>query len=196
MSNDAPPPFFPADRWKRHKRMVTLPDGTRAIEKRPIVKSCKAINKAGHEVWFPLATGPKQDVENDPYGQAIVFAKEKQGTIMKGRCPQGGNYYVQQHLPEEVRGRRVCAQGAKGGPITDANPCQCVIEVARIRQAENAVAMKKLEGAHRNKEARDAEIQEAILEQLRTSKAAPAPVKHADPVDPPGASFPDPMDIE
>lgn len=195
MSNDAPP-FFPADRWKRHKRMVTLPDGTRAIEKRPIVKSCKAINKAGHEVWFPLATGPKQDVENDPYGQAIVFAKEKQGTIMKGRCPQGGGYYVNQHLPESVKNRRPCVEGAKGGPISDANPCQCVLEVMRIRQEDNAAAMKKLEGAARNKQSRDAEIQEAILEQLRTSKTAtPSPVVHAE-LSTPGASFPDPMDVE
>lgn len=194
MSNDAPP-FFDAKRWVRHKRTVTLPDGRRVTERRPIVKSCKAMNLGGHEIWFPLATGPKQDVENDPYGQAIVFSKEKQGMLIKARCPQGGNYHVQSHLPEAVRGRRICTEGVHGGPISDANPCRCYLDIQAVRQAENAAAMKKIEGTAKNKAERDAAIQDAILSQLLAAgkQQQPAAAVYVEPIAPPGSLIPDPM---
>lgn len=205
MSDVAKDPTFYAVNYKKHKRTIVRPDGTKGVEKRPIQKSILMVDKAGNVCWTPLYTGPSQFAEEDHYKATILRAKQKAGWFIHAECPQFGGYEVQKHLPAEVRGRKPCEQGAKGGAIDDKNPCKCVLEVIKSRQAENALAMQAIEGQAKTAAQAQAELQAEMLEEARRTNAMLAEARLIDaqtraaaqPAGPskgkPGASIPDPM---
>ena len=168
MSQAPADPFFPAEKYKLANRTITGKDGKKRTEKRPIQKSVLALHPDGSVVWFVLYAGPAQLAENDPYRMAIVYSKQKTGFLFLARCPQMEGYDTQQHLPDEVRSRKPCTHGAKGGEISDADPCRCILETQVIRAAEQR---RKTERLNSNDQARAAaKVAEQQAEQLAETK--------------------------
>ncbi len=156
MSQAAKDPFFEAERYKLAARAIIGEDGVKRVEKRPIQKSARMIHPSGDVVWVPLYAGPSQLAENDPYKMATVFAKQRLGFLFLNRCPQMEGYETQRHLPASLRGRKPCEAGAKGGPISDADPCKCALEVSAIRRGIQSAAMEKINNNEATRAARDA----------------------------------------
>lgn len=156
-------PVFDAVNYKKHARVVTTADGRKRVDKRPIQKSVQAVDACGNLLWMPLYTGPSQKAENDQYRQSIEHAKRKAGWVIFGRCPQIEGHDVISRLPDAVRGRPMCKVGAKGGPISDQDPCRCMLDLIAARRQENKERTVALEGQARNNEERAFDMQGEIL---------------------------------
>ena len=177
MSQAPADPFFPAEKYKLAARTIVGDDGVKRTEKRPIQKSARMVNPAGHVVWVPLFAGPSQTAENDPYKMATVYSKQKLGFLFLNRCPQFEGYDTQRHLPDAVRGRKPCSAGSKGGEISDADPCKCVLETAVARHARQAVAMDKINTNSATRAAEQAAANQAeMLAETRKQNALLAEV--------------------
>lgn len=163
-------PVFDAVKYRKHARQIRV-NGEIRTEKRPIQQSAQAVDSSGNVVWLPLYTGPAQHAENDPYRLTTQYEKRRAGFVWLERCPQGDGYETQRHLPDSVRGRPLCREGHKGGPVSKDNPCECVLAVIRERQAANARKMGELEMAGRTAEQRQQEMQAATLEETRKQNA-------------------------
>ena len=149
-------PIYDARNWKRHARQIVSRDGQTRTEKRPIVKSVLMVDMAGSAHWVSLYTGPMQKHEADPYRVSIMVAKLRDGWLLLGECPK--NSGSARHLPDDQRVGRACTQGSKGGPVSAADPCKCVIAIMAVRAAENAKRMARLEG--KGKTLADAQLEE------------------------------------
>jgi len=172
---------FDAANYKRHARQITRKDGTRGIEKRPITKSIRCIDPSGNEAWLPLYSGPAQSAEVDPYRVSIMHAKRKKGWLPYDECPQLAGYATQQLLPDAVRGRKPCTVGANGQPISESNPCQCLVDTSKVRLAETA-EINRRRNEVRTTDERNLEVQQALLEETRRqnqllAQRSPAPRK-------------------
>lgn len=160
-------PTFHAENYKKYKRTITRPDGTKAVERRPIQASILMLDPAGHICWVPLYCGPSQFEEENNYRQSILKAKRAAGWYATGECPQTGNHAERAKLPDYLTGREICLFGANGGKIDQRNPCACIVEMQMHRQAANDRAMKAIEGKAQAQAERDREVQREILEQTR-----------------------------
>lgn len=159
-------PAFDAIKYKQATRTI-LVDGKKRIERRPIQKSMRMVDPAGNVSWLPLYGGPSQLAETDPYRVSIEAAKQARGWIPLGQCPQNGGFKIQPHLPDSVKGRKSCSSGAKGGEVSDADPCKCVLDTIAERQAENVARMNELEQKRHAAEIEAARVQSEMLEETR-----------------------------
>jgi hypothetical protein len=171
---------FDAAKAKRATRTILDENGNPVVERRPIQKSALALNPAGHVVWFPFYTGPAQTAQDDPYKTRVTFEKSRWGTgkskkpgfLFLDSCPQT-QYGGPQNLPESRRGRAPCRVGAKGGPISAQDPCECILEAKLARQArtnaETAESTRTLKSvAERTTEAHN----EAVAAAEKAAQAA------------------------
>lgn len=163
-------PAFDAVKYKQATRTIVV-DGQKRIERRPIQKSMRMVDPSGHVSWLPLYGGPAQIGETDPYKVSVEHAKRKLGWIPLGQCPQNGGYDVISKLPDSVKSRKPCVAGAKGGLIGDTDPCQCVLDTIKARQAETAEKMAGLEFALNREAIRAAEVQAQVLQETREQNA-------------------------
>jgi hypothetical protein len=143
--------------WKPPARNRIDRHGEPAIEKLPTQRSMYMLNPTGHMVWVALHCGSGNRSPNDAFALQKLDEKQRKGFLPAGRCPQ--TLDVQLHLPDGVRGRAACVQGAKGGPISTENPCSCLIETMDYRTALNV--RKNQEHAERYKSQEQREREQA-----------------------------------
>lgn len=174
-------PVFDAVKYKQATRTIVV-DGQKRIERRPIQKSIRMVDPSGNIAWLPLYGGPSQTGDTDPYKVSVEYAKRKAGWIPYGQCPQNGGYDIVSKLPDEVKNRRPCTAGKKGGEVSDLDPCTCVLEVIAARRVVNLERMEQLENAANRDKIKSVELQQqAIAEQReQTSLIAKALGKIAD----------------
>lgn len=163
-------PAFDAVKYKQAARTIVV-DGKKRIERRPIQKSVRMVDPSGNVSWLPLYGGPSQMGDTDPYRVSIEHAKRRAGWIPLGQCPQNGGYEVQSRLPDHVRGGKPCTAGTKGGVVSDADPCRCVLDTIEARRAENKERMEGLEYALNSTAIKAAELQAQMLQETREQNA-------------------------
>ena len=141
------------------RRRVVNDDGTASVERLPALASIKMLSPQGHIVWVPVANGLGKPDAEGVYGVKIVQQKKDAGFLPFAVCPKrlGLHAHLAAHL------------AANTTPCSDAsedNPCECIREMERIRRADNAEKMEKLESARKSQLEREIASRDAHTEQL------------------------------
>lgn len=133
--------------WGPPQRLIKDARGRTIVEKRSPLLSRKVVGLNGDVTQQAAANGIANRDPNDPYGQKTHQEKmlgrprARKGTpggiLPYSRCPQGISG-VREFLAElDISESAPCSTALNGKPISNDDPCKCIVEVIARRQARN-----------------------------------------------------------
>lgn len=162
--------------WTLPKRERLDRHGEPATEKLPNMRTVHMLNPAGAWVRATVFCGSAQRDFRDRNAQNKTRDLVAKGFLPIGTCPnsrQWLHYYdARAKLPADMHRDHGCEVAADGKPITDENPCACVVEIGARRTAKHAIEMQRVED--RFSRAHEGEVNrvKAIVEALDQRDAA------------------------
>lgn len=160
--------------WKPPTRTTVNADGETVLEKLPTQRSKYMLNPSGHGVWVALHCGSSLRNPNDPIAIRRYDEKSRRGFLPFDRCPQTMDPdIVQKHLPKAMRGRSACSSGSAdvNRPISNGNPCKCLVEVMELRRKANDKIMAEAEARLVTKSDKDFALRERQIAALEKQTA-------------------------
>lgn len=144
----ASPTIVDLANWNPPQRITRAGRGRNIVEKLSPLPSRKVVDLDGNVIRQAASNGIANRSPTDPYGQQTHAEKlsgnprNRKGTpggiLPYSKCPQGigpARYFLDEW---DLGGRVPCETAHNGKPISNDDPCACIVELITLRQKRAA----------------------------------------------------------